>query len=449
MPGVSLRLVLCGALLGAPQEPPLAFAAVHARCVRSERLAQLQDVLADFDREVRERACADLAAQQPPGAGLAAGVPLQQLARLTRELQGAPWTAVQDFADSLDLSLTPGAFAAREDGPGEPTTVRVHALWAAPEARDFTMTLSWVSPAGERVVARTEPVERAAVRGGGFEMYVHPPAAPPGTWSLEPCIEREDGSACGVAVPVDCVRDLAARFAAAVATRPATTDPGYPLLRAADRLLRYGARESVTLRGGDLLRAFEDSAGFDAARPRLALNAAEDDCWAWMSPPPEEPRRTVCLLVSAREAADGLFAGELGRRWTAFAREHVAVLFATALPPDPSAGSTRELLDRIAAAGTAMAGTELPLVVVARGETAGRLQVALGGADGYPFDALVVSAVLRTPKPETLFPGVPRLVLSPGAVEDTAAEFFVGPGARLALFDDLDLPARVGAWLER
>lgn len=448
-----LASALAAALVCVAQDPPI-FAAEHARCVRTERAVALYEAMARASDERLDIAAAEVLERRPAGLGVSSGLAFVDVARTTRELEGTAWTELQAFADSLDLSLTPGVFEARGTGPaatGEPLTVRVHGLWEADSAPDFTLTLTWISPEGQRLAARREPVEGRALARDGFEMYVHSPVSGPGTWLLEPCVERAGESACGVALPVDCVERFGERFGALVATSPARDDPAYPLVRALDRLVRYGARGGVALRPGELLAMLEGGAepGQPYPHGRLPTPREETDRWVWALRPVGDIERAVCVLLSERETDDALFAGAVGERWSRFANETGSIVFATRLPQRRAEYGVQALFGDLAADTHTLGGPDATLTVVARAETSGRLQLALGELEHYPFDALVISSFIPSASAATVFPGLPRLLLSPFAEADEDAGLYVGPGHELSQFDELELPERTAAWLAR
>ncbi|MCB9913762.1 MAG: hypothetical protein H6828_01275 [Planctomycetes bacterium] len=183
--------------------------AEHLEAVRAERVAELRAAYAEAAPERRSAAEAALLAGVDPGRPALRPPDFDALARARRALLGeaAPAPALDELAESLDLRVVPGCFAARAEGRGEATTVAVTQLWRAP-GRDADVTLWWTR-GEERERARSEPVAAASF-AAGFEMYVRPPVSTPGRWALVAELRAGDASAWSRPVAVECVDDLAA-----------------------------------------------------------------------------------------------------------------------------------------------------------------------------------------------------------------------------------------------
>lgn len=389
-------LALCAtcALAGAAQDSSTSPAAVdpgsQARALQRERIQALVELWATADDERRESALSalrpDPARRPPPGSWPS----FAALADAQRALRGGPGPAEsgwweQRLVDSFGLTVRPGAFEARPGSRGTPLTVLVAPLFDTPVPDAVDVRLIWVSPQGEELVARTEPVEPGPLRGG-FEMFVRAPPSAPGEWALVPVVLRQGASLRGFPVAVDAVRDLERRRAA-LAERWPTSHPGAARAADASALVEGGLRLPA-LTSEDLLSLAEGEpagqpiGGLVPARPHFVAGRLE----AWRLGP-SAAHVGVVLIASSRERPEELLAGVLGERWGAAARASGFEVVATGLPLLPAAG-TRSALD-LAAELRAAHGWER-CALVALGEAALQSAAALGGAGASGFDPVVL-----------------------------------------------------------
>ncbi len=388
-------LALCATVaLGAAapdDDPPrVPDAGERARALQRERSLALLELWPGADPARRDLA---LAALRPdPARRLAPGAwpTFEALADAQRVLLGGPGPAEsgwweQRLADSLGLTVQPGAFEARPAGPTTPLTVLVTPLFDTPVPDAVDVRLVWVSPQGEERVARTEPVEPAPLRRG-FEMYVHAPPSAPGEWVLIPQVLREGASLRGSPVAVDAVADLARRQRELVGRWPAEHAAR---ARVGDaRGLLEGGLRLPALSTEDLLRLAEGEpdgppvGGLVPARPHFVAGRLE--AWRLGSP---GARTGVVLVASSRERPEELLAGTLGEHWRVAADAAGFELFATALALVPPTGARSAL--QLAAELRGARGWER-CALVALGESALQSAAALGGAEGASFDLLVL-----------------------------------------------------------
>jgi hypothetical protein len=332
-----------------------------------------------------------------------AALVLEGQADHTRDL---PWA--QRFANSLDLLVLPGAFAAGE-GRGDEVIARVLPATTRsfrPLPEQVLLRLIWVGPDGQEIRARQEPVHRTAFALPGFEMYLRAPTSKPGRWFLVPEVEHEGQTGRGFPVPVDCVLDLFGRY-----DRLMQGEPGDPWQGAArgslERLIERGRRDGMSpsvdeLLDGAHLTALERVGEAWGGRATLAL-----------APPPgeaaREPSEVVVLVAPALEQPDWVFAGEGLERWQDFARARSARVFACALPVHDLRGP--DVLELLAGLRARFDG--VPLTLVVHGPAAGRLALACAGRDRLPFDRVVLDTVPPfTFKPRRQLP-VPTLLICP------------------------------------
>jgi hypothetical protein len=377
----------------------------------------------------------------------------QLLTELVRVLDGEV-SAVHElswadrFACTLDLLVLPGAFSASEGGRGDEIIVRVLPAMTRlfePLPEEVLLRLVWIGPDGQEIPARQEPVHRAAFRMPGFEMYLRAPSSKPGRWWLAPEIEHEGVTGRGFPVPVDCVRDLFGR-----ADRLETTVPTDPHAAAAQaalwRHLRHGVRDGMAPPIDDLL----DGA---LLPPLLGLDAG----WAGaetlrLRAGPQEPREIVLVVAPALEDADWVFTGTTLEGWIELAVSRRARVYVTALPIQDGRGV--DVLGVLA--GLRILYPDLPLTLVVRGPSVGRLALArMGKSEPVPFDRVVVHTVLSPKaKPRCQF-DVPTLLLTPLAetrpltrVPDDGPPLFWRQLLDPPLVIDQRLAKEIEAWLE-
>jgi len=433
----------------APQDPY----DVHLRNVHLERhqaLLAAWEVAAEPRRALVRDA---FRARRSRGVPAVYQVSAQHLTELTRVLEGAAdainelsWE--QRFACSLDLHVLPGAFTAGAGGRGDEVIVRVLPAMTRlfePLPEEVLLRLVWVGPDGQEIPARQEPVHRHAFRMPGFEMYLRAPGSSPGRWHLVPEVEREGRIGRGFPVPVDCVRDLFGRADRRLAA-PAE-DPSHAAAHEAlTRRLHGGFRNRMAPPIGALLDG--------ALLPPLLSEGAE---WAGaetlrLDAGPQQPRELVLVVAPALEEPDWVFAGAALEAWVDLAVGRHAWVFTTALPiRDPTGADVLGVLE-----GLRAALPDVPLTLVVRGPSVGRLSLALLGKRGaLPFDRVVVNTVLpESAAPQRQFEA-PTLLVAPLS-EDAPLERVPGDGPPLHWLKRADPPlvvapalgAHVRGWLD-
>lgn len=338
-------------------------------------------------------------------------LPAQLMTELGRVLDGDVQAArdlswEDRFAIALDLLVLPGAFTAGEGGRGDEIIVRVLPAMTRsfePLPEQVLLRLVWVGPQGQEIPARQEPVHRAAFRMPGFEMYLRAPASMPGSWSLVPEIELEGRTGRGHPVPVDCVRDLFGR-----ADQLAGSPPGDPYEAAAHEALRRHLHHGIRDGMAPPIEGLLDGA---LLPPLLSLDldwgAGATLC---LDVGPGQPREVVLLVMPTLEEPDWAFAGSAADTWIHLAAERRARVYTSSLPiRDPSGPDILGVL-----AGLRSTHPGLPLTLVVRGSSVGRLSLACAGrSEGVLFDRVVVHTVISpqaTPRRQF---EVPTLVLTP------------------------------------
>ena len=167
---------------------------------------------------------------------------------------------------------------------------------------------------------------------------------------------------------------------------------------------------------------------------------------------PQQPRELVLVVAPALEEPDWIVAGDALQAWVDLAVQRRAWVFTTALPiRDPADADVLGVL-----AGLREAFPDLPLTLVVRGPSVGRLSLAMMGMkDALPFDRVVVNTVLpASAKPQRQF-AVPTLLVAPLS-EDGPLEVVPGDGPPLHWLRRADPPlvvapalgAHVRAWLD-
>jgi hypothetical protein len=436
----------------------------HQRTVENLRWVDFLGAWERADGPGRARALEVLESLRQAGAGSVAPPSFEALARARRALEREPDPAqersdLRRLADALDLIAVPGAFEPAAEGPGQALTVLVRHLYRTGPHAGVELSLVWIAPSGEEHAARREPVEAAALEGDPFPMYLRAPLSEPGLWQLVPVVERDGVALRGSSVPVECVERFGGRLDGALerARNPETPEGRLALALADLRLL--GARTLAALRPSEALELLERPSEARAAALPAPLQPCFTDgqgriCWAWSINGVERPERVVVLLAPPGEPADAILAGAPGAAWRAFAREHSARVVSAQLPPlgpEHGAAEIAELFARL------RGGSSAPLLVVARGDTLGRLQLGLLGEERPPFELLAASTILGA-RPEEVFASVPRLFVALGGAAElpesaggaeAARELTWIDGSPIPLCDELRLPRLVSSWLEQ
>lgn len=399
----------------------------HAATVLEERRERLLALYSDADAEARRRAEGTLERLHSPGAGLVAPPSLRAVDQAARAIAGGLGGWLQELADSLDLRVLPGAFEARAEGRA-PLVVIVEPLYPTSGVQDVELALFWLAPDGSEQRARREPVAPAAFQPPGFEMFITAPLGPPAAWRLVAEVERGGERARGIPVVVEGLADLRRRLDALGDPAAGT---GAALYREAlASLLQRGVRRLCDHPGSALLARLE---GQDPDGPRpLAVAWRDEDGfehWVWVLGSPDvAPEELVILLAASHESPE---AALVRPAWAAYARAQRAWVLSTRLP-DAAAPLLEEL--RRHAVGA-------PTLVVARGDTVGRLLFGLLGRAELPFDGVVFSTLVND-APGEILPQVPRLLVAPGGHASLESARAAGPatGARFLWLDGAHTP---------
>ncbi len=419
----------------------------HRLAVRTERTARFFEAWEAASVERREAAERLLREERRPGAPVGSRPELPALAKATHVLRGAESAdsredALQRFADSLDLQVTPGAFGPAASGRGEALTVRVYRAFDDAPAPDVELELQWLAADGTAARARREPFAGTAFKTPGFLMYVRAPLSEPATWRLVPVVRADGREARGAPVLVECVADLSRR-----ATE--LEDAGGEEAAILSLLLTRGLRHPEVERPSDLLAALESDGGHPRGFLRAdgASGAAGDAglAYSWGGFPSADCRRVVVFFLPADEGAESVLQGPVGEAWVRFARERGVGLFVHRARSD-GAHVLAANLHRLA-----RGEPERELVLVARGNAIWILQLMLL-APGDPsiadaVDALVLASPTATPAKK--LPAVPTLVVSPELPEgETPAHVLHVRDATTCFLAEPSLPRLVGEWLD-
>lgn len=337
-------------------------------------------------------------------------------------------------ADNIDLRVVPGVFASRSEGIGEALVVNVKPLDkltdepGMPESVD--LCLVWVGPAGQELVARSEPIGRKAFVLDGFEMYVRPPISAPGFWRLVPEVRVGAHVARGLGVPVECVERLQERYAAFQARQreKGSTDAYEGALI---ERVEHGVRD-LTLPSVDALldgRTGELRNQMVArAKPHANANWTTRGADAWVLDPPDSAHAPAELLVSIcspRETPAWLFAGEAGRLWQEYGEQVSARIVSLDFEAAGQPGLLWELL-----ASERAAHPDARLCLVARASSLFGLGFELQDeGKSALIDRLVyISPIVREHAP-SMHVRMPWLFLEPLGEEYTDQEIAVEEGA--------------------
>ena len=475
----------------APQDDPRSawFAASHRRTLWSERARLVLDALSTAAPDVRERAESWMLSARPDGAGANWYPSLELLAGWLRELtgpdamgpldprRGRELLELQAVVDSIDLVVTPAAFAPRSEGRGEPMTAHLRSAYRPTGAGPLEVRLLWIDADGRAQRARTEPGSIEDLRAG-FAMFLRPPQSAPGTWRLVPELEQRGVTARGPGLEVDCSAALAQLLeqpdGATAPPVPRVGDAGLLedwLSGALQVRLTSGARSMLALGPAQALEVLSAGGDPGATRHPRPIGAAwregdsdeERPLWYWAAPEDLPATRLLVVLGPAHEQPDFVLAGALGERWRAAAQRLGAALVAANAPPSGASRTTAGVVEAsIRAAREQGLTDDAEVVVVARGQANARL--SWEPIEGV--DAFALSTVVRSSDPARYMLGTRRLLVAPGGAAepgaprpDAEADADGGAGERgeltwvdgstVPLLNDLALPGLVEAWLTR
>ncbi len=407
LPLTLIALLFLAPLVTAQELPP----PIEQAHPRSVRLAQISEAWELAEPEARAAARASSLGWLKRGLPAIYAPPMEDLGGLLHMLRGDETTflAERKLADSLDLNFEDRAYETPTD-PDEtwagPLTLHVIPVHPRPEIGDVELTLYWISPDGDELRARNEPVAANAFRPPGFAMFVQAPVCAPGEqWHLLCEITSERGSARGVPIPVKCL--------------PAAVDGSFLLQRG--RLPRgFGAQ----------LFESEDETGRSAYV---------------VDPPQGEVQRTLLVIVPMHEDPGWILSGTRGAAWRKLAREAHCRVVVTNLPLVGASVQNAVGLARHLLTGSG------PLIVFTRGQEAARLQAQRGAKF---CDAVALSYPLQGREPRSLG-NTPTLFLDVLADEDVTETRSVEGAGPLTwvrrreppLGPQAEIPARLKAWI--
>lgn len=423
------------------------YIAEHLDAVRAEREAELLDMLAEADEQSRAAVSQMLIGSRRRGQPAMKRSELDVLARARRLLldgEEREWE-LQQLADCLSLRVTPGCFAAREEGRGEYTVVHVQKLWQV-ESLDAYASLYWIDPKGKRQRVVTEPVSSASF-DAGFEMFIRPPAASAGRFHLEIELEQGIRIARGVPVPVDCVAELAELKGRLRGTSPlGAGSAGRAFAQRLELLERIGLRTTSPV---PLAEQRAILAGESSAELRVVELAEAPSAVLYQFESIKDPVHDQAVLLASRpgQPALDLSAGRTGKAW----RERLAAkgvrVFVASLP------ATEHGVEPWLALAEQLKQQESiqELTLVAGGELALQLPRALLRADEHPVNALVLfdSPAVNSPQPEQV--PCPTLLVA-GAAAEAGEEHGADRWTRIRrteanLVLEPELPRLVAEWL--
>lgn len=426
--GALATLVPAGATSGAspPGRAPWAAPAaslelppkVHGANLRAE-LVEAFFVAWGAADETRRDAVRELFAELvSPGAPAELLPSLGAIQVATAVLEGAPSVDLlgEDAAAvlalqalSLDLRVRPGLVEAKRTGRPASLTVDLAPLYELRSSLDVDLSLVWIGPAGEELVARTEPIGARAFSVQGFQMFVRAPLVEPGLWHLVPELRPrvEDPDA-----------QPGAMLLAPVRGRPVPVPIVAPEPGVAGLVQRLG---DAALTGGRsaLVALLETGERLAPSPYQLASDWLESGLVQPQVPAglPDPDTAPVLLLVEPRDRAGGpSFAGTVGGAWLEAARSSGRHLVATA---PVGAGESPRVTEACASFGD----RDVTLVVFGDAILATQLEFLRNGAPA--IDRLVIVARMWRPTPT--MPAVPTLYLTPeaGSVQIAAASAHV------------------------
>lgn len=431
----------------------------HLDAVARERIELVRDAWADAPPDRRE-AVVDLfqRRRRPYDRAVAAPAPevideaRRILASGARAAGGASWQ--ERLAASLDLRVRPGAFQAREDGLGEPTTVHVERLFEVLVPSTVELGLDWIGPDGSARRARTEPIDPSAWTAAGFDMYVRPPASAAGRWSLAPVVEHEGERFPGVPVAVDCVVDLSARVSELA--RRLGGEPSPVAAELGPRIaawIELGVRPASALPMGVWLALALGEDPRAEAGPVPVPIELEGAGLAWGFGDGPSDAGAPVLLLGTEGAAHPLelLSGSRGSAWRELARSLGAVLLASDLPAiaEPGAPALGELVGRL---GDERSGAQLVLVLL--GDAGVLFPSCLRNAGGLGVDRLVLDGPPAGGARPELRLGIPVLALDALASRDERLSGGEGGAAwtwirhrEPGFLAELSAPDEIGAWM--
>ena len=299
---------------------------------RFERESRVRDLYADADPEGREAALALFAADRS-----ATRVFLlpddSTLVAVSDVLEEPSGTVGPDFAaefvSALTVRLTPGIFAVRESGPGEPITVHIELPKGAAVPAELVLGLEWIAPDGTRTRARTESFSSQEF-GRGLDMYIRPPVSGPADWELAPVLILGERILHAPGVRVWCVADteqVHARLQAGTVGSRAM--PLRRLWMDWNYLRDFGVRPTSAASLPQRLGHFGLPGGQDWSHDYRWLSFGEEDrLGAWGFAPTDDAKGAVLIITDGRRDETAVFAGSLEPLWNRFARDRNLLVLA-------------------------------------------------------------------------------------------------------------------------
>lgn len=330
--------LLCLCSLGAP----LTFAAqdsfelyrpLQAESVRFERETRLRDLYADASDSGRAAVLALFEADR--SSGHVAWLPALSTFASAERVLGGESTQVgpnlnENFLASLDVRVSPGFFAVREEGNGEAITVYVESCFQSAIPREMVIGLDWVSPTGVRFRARQESFTDREF-GEGLEFYIRPPVSEASDWTLAPTLTIGDNELRRDGVTVSCVNAVdSAREQLQAGGQGSLVLPQRALWRDWNHLRDFGVRSTAAATLPERLGHFGLAGGVEWNHAyRWIRFGEESDLGAWGIAPESKPQSAVVILTDGRRDETAVFAGTLESRWAKFAADRSTLVLTT------------------------------------------------------------------------------------------------------------------------
>jgi hypothetical protein len=456
---VHLAAFLCVCLpAAAAQESFELYRPLYADSARFERESRVRDLFAAASAESREGVLQLYEADRAAGhvAWLPALTTLSAAEKVLGKSDGTIGPDLEgDFLAALDVRLTPGFFAVREEGKGEAITVHVTQLYATPLPRELVIGLDWVAPDGSRYRARTEAFTPREF-GDGLEMYIRPPVSEASIWRLSPTLRLGERELRAPGVLVPCIDDVeAARKQLQAGGEGSRTGPRRDLWRDWTQLQDYGVRATSAAELPERLGQFGLPGGTDWTQDFGWVSfGSKDAVGAWAFAPQETTQDAVLILTDGRRHESAVFAGELESRWNRFSKDHRSFVLALSYTGE---AEDRARLDAIIAELRAQ-GVER-FGIVASGDTAVMLPAHLRELPEGTVGRLLIHSSPTVANGVRLALAAPVLGVAYGqesdAVQRQQADEIAGDAERWwvrrrgpAFLTELEIPALLGRWMD-
>ncbi|MDF1838109.1 MAG: hypothetical protein P1V35_09590 [Planctomycetota bacterium] len=397
--------VLLGSSMALPQVGPKVDPEVHAL---AERRFRFESTWSKASPAHKDRLRAEVRRYRNVGLPALRHVDSPRLVRWTRILNGHSVselpTDLEQWIARLELRLIPG-WGSTSTLDGDPQLV-VHVLApsqppAFPKSEAGSkLTLTWLGPAGERVLARSVSVQAKDFSRNGFELFLQAPGDHLGTWMLEPALVLPNQTWTGH--PIEFVmRRQWPGF-------PDGAPDGSPWEAAISQWGKTGFRN---MRWGGCSGLLDGE--LSNLRDLVMERSADGQCLTLRSKSAEGPELCKALVWVALPGGHLLESELLGERaaaWKALVDQGVTVMVSHA--PLVLPGQTKGSASQRMAQETVELG-DVPRILVVRGNQARGL--GLGSKEVFQgFNALVLQGPRRTETvPTAPFEGAPTLFLFP------------------------------------